>query len=243
MSVNPRFERVVIAEMARRERRVRRSSPPQSAAARAFAQRLHAGHHDLLGHLWRVARALPDGFRRVAWLHHAGSDCLKTDELVAAGLTVAEINAVELLVSPHPLCDAVPLDRARAIASTPGTARAVAPSSLVPLWPTASATQVCGPAPTPPCGSSTALLRATRLSGWGCRLGSRGRPVTSGAQSLTACGARFAGVRVRRRDVGPSAAARAAQVGHDHERRTEHDHIQDRNRCASMGRVNDGNAT
>ena len=126
MSVNPRFERMVIAEMARRERRARRSSPVQSADSRTLAQRLHAGHHDLLGHLWRVASALPDGLRRVAWLHHASADSLKTDELAAAGLTVAEIDAVELLVSPHPLCDAVPLDRARAIASTPGTAGAVA---------------------------------------------------------------------------------------------------------------------
>jgi hypothetical protein len=126
VSVNPRFERLVIAEMARRERRARRSSPVQSAASRALAQRLHAGHHDLLGHLWRVASVLPDAFRRVAWLHHASPDRLKADELAVAGLTVAEINAVVLLGTPRPLCDDVPLDRARAIASTPGTAGAVA---------------------------------------------------------------------------------------------------------------------
>jgi hypothetical protein len=81
VSVNPRFERMVVAEMARRERRARRSSPVQSAATRTLAQRLHAGHHDLL------ASALPDGLRRVAWLHHASVDSLKTDELAAAGLT------------------------------------------------------------------------------------------------------------------------------------------------------------
>jgi hypothetical protein len=87
VSVNPRFERLVIAEMARRERRARRSSPVQSAATRTLAQRLHAGHHDLLGHLWRVASALPDGLRRVAWLHHASPGRLESDELAAAGLT------------------------------------------------------------------------------------------------------------------------------------------------------------
>jgi hypothetical protein len=134
VSVNPRFERIVIAEMARRERRARGSSPLQSATSRALAQRLHAGHHDLLAHLWRVATALPDAFRRVAWLHHASPDGMKTDELAAIGLTVPEIDAVELLVYPHPLCDVVPLDRAQAIASTPGTAghvaRAVACAAL-----------------------------------------------------------------------------------------------------------------
>jgi hypothetical protein len=126
VSVNPRFERVAIAEIARLERRARRSSPVQSAASRALAQSLHAGRHDLLGHLWRVASALPDAFRRVAWLHHASPDRVASGELTAAGLTAAEIDAVELLISPHPLCDVVPLDRARAIASTPGTAGDVA---------------------------------------------------------------------------------------------------------------------
>jgi hypothetical protein len=151
VSVNPRFERMVIAEMARRERRARRSSPVQSAASHALALRLHAGHHDLLGHLWRVASALPDAFRRVAWLHHVSSDCLKTDELAAAGLTVAEIDAVELLASPHPLCDAVPLDRARAIASAPGTAGAVA--RVVARAALADRVRDGGPRP----GASTAL--------------------------------------------------------------------------------------
>jgi hypothetical protein len=134
VSVNPPFERLVQAEMARRERRARRSSPVQSAASRALAQRLHAGQHDLLGHLWRVASALPDALRRVAWLHHASPDRLQTGELTAAGLTAAELDALELLTSPHPLCDVVPLDRAHAIARTPGTAgdvaRAVACAAL-----------------------------------------------------------------------------------------------------------------
>jgi hypothetical protein len=51
---------------------------------------------------------------------------VETGELTAAGLTAAEIDAVELLASPHPLCDGVPLDRAHAIARTPGTAGDVA---------------------------------------------------------------------------------------------------------------------
>jgi hypothetical protein len=59
---------------------------------------------------------------------------LQTGELTAAGLTAAELDALELLTCPHPLCDVVPLDRAHAIAMTPGmagdVARAVACAAL-----------------------------------------------------------------------------------------------------------------
>jgi hypothetical protein len=70
VSVDPRFERNVLAELARRERRAHRDDGWQ--CARLLAQRLHRGSNDLLAHLYRVAFAVPARFRAVAWLHHAG---------------------------------------------------------------------------------------------------------------------------------------------------------------------------
>jgi hypothetical protein len=69
VSVDPRFERFVLAELALRERRARRRYG--SHGARALAQRLHRGRDDLLAHLRRVAQSVPRRFRRVAWLHLA----------------------------------------------------------------------------------------------------------------------------------------------------------------------------
>jgi hypothetical protein len=69
VSVDPRFERFVLAELALQERRARRRDG--SYGARVLAQRLHRGRDDLLAHLRRVVQAVPSRFGRVAWLHHA----------------------------------------------------------------------------------------------------------------------------------------------------------------------------
>jgi hypothetical protein len=57
VSVDPKFERAVLAELALSERRGRRRDPSHSA--RALAKKLDRGRHDLLAHLRRVASAVP----------------------------------------------------------------------------------------------------------------------------------------------------------------------------------------
>ena len=69
MSIDPRFERSVVAEFALSERRSRRSE--ESHGPRALAQRLHRGRSGLPAHLRRIAHAVPRRFRAVAWLHQA----------------------------------------------------------------------------------------------------------------------------------------------------------------------------
>jgi hypothetical protein len=57
MSVDPRFERTVLAELALWERRARRRHG--SDRARLLAQRLHGDRDDPLAHLRRVVLAVP----------------------------------------------------------------------------------------------------------------------------------------------------------------------------------------
>ena len=66
MSVDPRFERSVLAELALEGRRARQRSG--SLGARTLAESLHRGRHDLLAHLRWVAYAVPGPFRAVARL-------------------------------------------------------------------------------------------------------------------------------------------------------------------------------
>jgi hypothetical protein len=120
MSVDPRFERFVLAELALRERRVRRRDG--SHGARVLAQRLHRGRDDLLAHLRRVVWAVPTRFGRVAWLHHAHEAKVTVQTLSAIRLTNEEISALELLATTGG-ARAVPLlDRVRALSKAPGSA-------------------------------------------------------------------------------------------------------------------------
>jgi hypothetical protein len=119
VSVNPGLERLVLAEMALRERRNRRRSPFGSRSARALAHKLHAGHDDLLLHLRRVAGAVPESFRRVAWLHHAVIAQVMTDDRAAAGLNVNEVAALRLLSVADSACE-VSLLRSPRIATATG---------------------------------------------------------------------------------------------------------------------------
>jgi hypothetical protein len=130
MSIDPVLERAVLAEMAFRSRRARHPT-----LARAAAEGIHRGNHDLLDHLRRVARAVPPRFRRVAWLHHAWDVAAGQQDLASVGLTPSERAAIELLAEadlPAPGCKE--LQRLYAIAREPGgtghIARVVAGASL-----------------------------------------------------------------------------------------------------------------
>jgi hypothetical protein len=130
MSIDPVLERAVLAELTLRSRRARRPT-----LARAVAEGIHRGNHDLLEHLRSVAHAVPPRFRRVAWLHHASDGAAGPRELASVGLTASERGAIELLVdvdAPPPGSDE--LQRLYAIAREPGgpghIARVVAGASL-----------------------------------------------------------------------------------------------------------------
>ena len=121
MTLNPRFERVVLAELAIRERRARPGD--RSHRARVLAERLHRGRHDLLAHLRRVANAVPCPFRAVAWLHHALQAPVHAGELAAAGLTADELRSIELLAElAPPGAERASLNRARTLSRVPGRA-------------------------------------------------------------------------------------------------------------------------
>jgi hypothetical protein len=121
VSVDPRFERYVLAELALRERRARRRDGLHGA--RVLAQRLHRGRDDLLAHLGRVVQAVPSRFRRVAWLHHAHEADVTRQALRTVGLTRAEMFALELLATAGSASRALPmLDRIRTLAKAPGSA-------------------------------------------------------------------------------------------------------------------------
>jgi hypothetical protein len=121
VSVDPRFERTVLAEFAIRERRGR--GRDRSRRARALAETLHGGRHDLLAHLRRVAYAIPMRFRAVAWLHHSVETDVTSHALAAAGLTIEEVAAVELLAHFDPPPPEPPaLSRVRALSRAPGRA-------------------------------------------------------------------------------------------------------------------------
>jgi hypothetical protein len=121
VSVDPRFERFVLAELALRERRARRRHG--SHGARVLAQRLHRGRGDLLAHLRRVVQAVPRRFRRVAWLHHAREADATPQALSTVGLTKEEMSALELLAAAGSASRALPLlDRMRTLSKAPGSA-------------------------------------------------------------------------------------------------------------------------
>jgi hypothetical protein len=121
VSVDPRFERFVLAELALRERRARRRDG--SHGARVLAQRLHPGRDDLLAHLRRVVRAVPRRFRRVAWLHHAHEADVTPRALSTLGLTEEEMSALEFLAAAGSAPRARPLlDRMRTLSKAPGSA-------------------------------------------------------------------------------------------------------------------------
>jgi hypothetical protein len=121
MSLDPRFERWVLAEFALRQRQARRSDPFHGA--RALAESLHETDHDLLVHVQRVAVAVPRRFRAVAWLHHAGEAGVTPSALTAAGLTVEEATAIALLAQADPpLPNESVLSRCRALSNAPGLA-------------------------------------------------------------------------------------------------------------------------
>jgi hypothetical protein len=121
VSIDPRFERHVLAEFALRERRASRDDKPHDA--RTLAHKLHGDRQDLIAHLCRVARAVPWRFQRVAWLHHALEADVTPGMLFTAGLTGEEIDAVDLLaVAGSRSPDRPLLDRTRALAKAPGVA-------------------------------------------------------------------------------------------------------------------------
>jgi hypothetical protein len=117
VSIDPHFERSVLAEFRLRERRARRRD--ELHGARLLAQKLHHGRLDLLAHLRRVAHALPGRFRAVAWLHHAHEADVTPQALTAVGLTEDEAAAVELFDAPLPPRHSV-LQRARSLSNAPG---------------------------------------------------------------------------------------------------------------------------
>jgi hypothetical protein len=120
VSLDPRFERCVLAELALRERRAHCRDGSQAAGV--LAQHLHRDD-DLLAHLRRVVQAVPRRFRRVAWLHHAHEADLTRRALGTVGLTEEEMSALELLAAADRASRARPLlDRMRTLCKAPGSA-------------------------------------------------------------------------------------------------------------------------
>jgi hypothetical protein len=121
VSVDPRFEHFVRAELALQERRADRHDG--SHRARVLAHRLHQGHDDLLAHLRRVVQAVPRRFHRVAWLHHAHEADVTPQVLSTVGLTKEEMSALGLLAAAGSASRARPvLDRVRTLSKAPGPA-------------------------------------------------------------------------------------------------------------------------
>jgi hypothetical protein len=75
----------------------------EDEVARRIASSAHAGQRDrfgepLLAHVARVVAAVPADVRATAWLHDVPERCAVTaEELRAHGLTVDELDALELL--------------------------------------------------------------------------------------------------------------------------------------------------
>jgi hypothetical protein len=121
VTLDPRLERCVLAELALREQRARRRDGSHGASV--LAQRLHRDRDDLLAHLRRVVQAVPRRFRRVAWLHHAHEADLTQRALRTVGLTEEEMSALELLAAADRASRARPLlDRMRTLSKAPGSA-------------------------------------------------------------------------------------------------------------------------
>jgi hypothetical protein len=130
MSIDPKLERAVLAEMTFRSRRARDPTLP-----RPLAERIHAGNDELVEHLQRVARVVPPRFRAVAWLHHACDGAEGRRGLASVSLTPAERGAIELLADiDAPVPGRKELQRLYAIARAPGgsghIARVVARATL-----------------------------------------------------------------------------------------------------------------
>jgi hypothetical protein len=119
MSVDSRLERAVLTEFALWERRERRRD--RSRDARILAEALHRGSRDLLMHLRRVASAVPNRFRAVAWLHHSVETDVTLEAFAAAGLRKEEVEAIELLAYfEQASAEAPVLLRVRALLKAPG---------------------------------------------------------------------------------------------------------------------------
>jgi len=134
MSIDPRFERTVLAEFALMERRRRRRD--RSHGPRGLAEALHLGRHDLLEHLRRVAFAVPRRCMSVAWLHHSVEARVTPQALAAAGLCKEEVTAIQLLGHFDPPAARRPtLSQVRVLSTAPGLAgylaRAVARAAIV----------------------------------------------------------------------------------------------------------------
>ena len=94
--VNAPLERLVRAEMGRRRRRsVARPEHPNWP--RALARSIHHGELNLLEHLRRVAEAVPDPCKPVAWLHYANDGRAVAKDLAAAGMSRPQSEALSLL--------------------------------------------------------------------------------------------------------------------------------------------------
>ena len=138
MSIDRRLERAILAELRLRDARARRTPRPQPPA-RILAERVDREHHDLLAHLQRVAAAVPRRFRLVAWLHHARELRLGERAFTIAGLTVAELAAIDLLAYADPPWPAhASLERVKRIVQADGAAghlaRVVARAAINDRW-------------------------------------------------------------------------------------------------------------
>ena len=125
-AVDPRLESLVRAELHRRGRpsgaRVGRPNWP-----RALARSIHRGECGLLEHLQRVADAVPDICRPVAWLHHASDGRPQAGELLAVDLSADQSEALRLLALPAGVDQrTAPVQMAQALARVPGSAGEIA---------------------------------------------------------------------------------------------------------------------
>jgi hypothetical protein len=105
------------------------------ARARALAERLHRGQRDgtaepVIRHVRRVALAVPEGARVVAWLHEVlESTSISEEELLAEELSTDELRALRLLTrSGEARSDESYLGHVTLIAGARGTAATLARS-------------------------------------------------------------------------------------------------------------------
>jgi hypothetical protein len=104
----------------------------QDEVARRIACRIHAGQQDRFGepvvdHVARVAAAVPPSVRATAWLHDvAERSSVTAEELRAQGLTVDELDALQLLTrTPSESCELYTLRIAGAVGEAGRIARIV----------------------------------------------------------------------------------------------------------------------
>ena len=118
MSIDPHFERSLLAEFRPRRRRARRRDELHGAGL--LARKLHHGRLGLLAHLRRAVHALPGRFRAIARLDHAHEA-----QVTPRALTADELAALELFDAPLAQRHSV-LHRARALSNAPGRPRQLA---------------------------------------------------------------------------------------------------------------------